>query len=98
MDPPHALQVADVERVLGSAVARMLALKLAMGLLLGLGLFQREPLSAASSALSRLVMVSRSWRCHTQHTPAGETKSPRFRNSERVSLWKTSHFWPRRTG
>jgi predicted nucleic acid-binding protein len=27
-------------------------------------------------------MVSRSWRCHTQRTPAGETVSPRF-----PSLW-----------
>jgi hypothetical protein len=26
-------------------------------------------------------MVSRSWRSHTQRTPAGETTSPRFRNS-----------------
>src|SRR3974377_834348 len=27
------------------------------------------------------VMVSKSWRCHTQRTPAGETVSPRFLNS-----------------
>src|SRR5262245_1194572 len=31
----------------------------------------------ASSALSRLFIVSRSWRSHTQRTPAGETVSPR---------------------
>ena len=37
VDPPHALQIADVERVLGTAVARMLALELAVGLLLNLG-------------------------------------------------------------
>ena len=35
----------------------------------------------ASSALSRLVMVSSSWRCHTQRTPAGDTASPRFLSS-----------------
>ncbi len=38
------LQVANVEGVLRVAVARMLALELAMGLLLGLGLFQRNEL------------------------------------------------------
>ena len=35
----------------------------------------------ASSALSRFFMVSRSCRCHTQRTPAGETVSPRFLSS-----------------
>ena len=30
----------------------------------------------ASSAFSRFFMVSRSWRCHTQRTPAGDTVSP----------------------
>src|SRR5262249_27628072 len=32
----------------------------------------------ASSALGRLFIVSRSWRSHTQRTPAGETVSPRI--------------------
>ncbi len=27
VDPPHALEIADVERILGTAVARMLALE-----------------------------------------------------------------------
>src|ERR1700724_758850 len=44
VDTPDALQIANIERVLGAAVARMLALKFAMGLLLGLGLFQRDEL------------------------------------------------------
>ena len=44
VDPPDPLQIANIERVLGAAVARMLALKFAMGLLLGLGLFQRDEL------------------------------------------------------
>src|SRR5205823_14674473 len=35
----------------------------------------------AMRALSRLFMVSRSWRSHTQRTPAGETVSPRFLSS-----------------
>ena len=35
----------------------------------------------ASSALSRLFIVSRSWRSHTQRTPAGETVSPRCLSS-----------------
>src|SRR5947208_16333883 len=32
--------------------------------------------SHASNALSRFFMVSKSWRSHTQRTPAGETVSP----------------------
>ena len=44
VDTPDPLQIANIERVLGAAVARMLALKFAMGLLLGLGLFQRDEL------------------------------------------------------
>ena len=70
VDAPDPLQIADIERILGAAVARMLALKLAMRLLLSLGLFQRDELGLgqdqafwvllASSALSRLFMVSMS--------------------------------------
>src|SRR5262245_41015664 len=41
---PNSLQIAYIERILGAAVTRMLALELAMGLLLGLGLFQRDDL------------------------------------------------------
>src|SRR5262245_17787874 len=91
VDAPNSLQIADIERILGAAVTRTLALELAMGLLLGLGLFQRDQLSLgqhqavlgalSSRALSRLFMLSRSWRSHTQRTPAGETTSPFFRNS-----------------
>src|SRR6202047_1966648 len=44
VDTPDPLQIANIERVLGAAVARMFALKFAMGLLLGLGLFQRDEL------------------------------------------------------
>jgi len=32
-------------------------------------------------------MVSKSWRCHTQRTPAGETVSPRLRNSLATRTW-----------
>ena len=57
IDAPDPLQVANIERVLSSAVARMLALELAMGLLLGLGLFQRDELGLGQDqALPR-----RSW-------------------------------------
>src|SRR6476469_6613555 len=45
IDAPNTLEVADIERVLGAAIAGMLAFKLAMGLLLSLGLFQRDHLS-----------------------------------------------------
>src|SRR5512133_1153977 len=44
VNSPHALQIADIERILGTAVARMLALELAVRLLLGLGLLQRNDL------------------------------------------------------
>jgi hypothetical protein len=77
IDAPNALQVADIERILGAAIARMLALELAVGFLLGLGLSSATTCASvstkllASSALSRLFMVSRSWRSHTQRTPAG---------------------------
>ena len=41
VDASNALQIADIERILGAAITWMLALELAMGFLLGLGLFQR---------------------------------------------------------
>ena len=66
----------------------MLALKFAMGLLLGFGLFQRDELGLGPRALSSLSMVSRSCRCHTQRTPAGETVSPRFLS------WLATRTWP----
>src|ERR1700750_1941548 len=68
VDAPNSLQIADIERILGVAIARMLALELAMRLLLSLGFFQRDDLrlgqyqaflgAFASSALSRLFTVS----------------------------------------
>src|SRR5262249_9705865 len=39
-----ALEIADIERILGAAIAWMLALELAMRLLLGLGFFQGDDL------------------------------------------------------
>src|SRR5262249_38330862 len=44
IDAPDSLQVADIECILGAAIAWMLTLELAMGLLLCLGLFQRDDL------------------------------------------------------
>ena len=95
VDAPDPLQIANIERVLGAAVARMFALKFAMGLLLGLGLFQRDELGLgqyqtflallASRALSRLFMVSRSWRCHTQRTPNRTCTFQRIRLS--IQAW-----------
>ena len=41
----NSLQVTDVERILSAAIAWVLAPELAVGLLLGLGLFQRCKLS-----------------------------------------------------
>ena len=45
VDAADALQIADVERILSAAIARVLALEFAVGLLLGLGLFERRKLS-----------------------------------------------------
>jgi hypothetical protein len=42
---PSCLHGADVERILGAAIAWVLALELAVGLLLNLGLFERRKLS-----------------------------------------------------
>jgi hypothetical protein len=57
VDAPDPLQVANIERVLGAAVARMLALELAMRLLLGLGLFQRDKLGLGQDQ----ALPQRSW-------------------------------------
>jgi hypothetical protein len=42
INPSTPFQIADIERVLGAAIARMLALEFAMRLLFSLGLFQRN--------------------------------------------------------
>ena len=86
VDPPHPLHDAHVEGVLGAAVARMLALEGAMGLLVRLRLLQRRDLvfgehqavlaALASSAFSRFFMFSRSWRCQTQRTPPARSTDP----------------------
>src|SRR5437588_3592804 len=44
VDASNALQIADIERILRAAISWMLALELAVRLLLGLGLFQRDDL------------------------------------------------------
>jgi hypothetical protein len=41
INAPNSLEIADIERVLGTAVRGMRALELAMGFLLSLGFFQR---------------------------------------------------------
>ena len=97
VDAAHALQIVDVERVLGALIARMLALESPCASLLGLGFSSATTCASvstrpswallASSALSRLFMVSRSWRSQTQRTPAGETVSPRFLNSLAMPTW-----------
>src|SRR5262249_41376365 len=91
VDASHALQIADIERILSAAVPWMLALELAVRLLLSLGLFQRDDLRFGQHhALLRALGFQRlepllnhrsSWRSHTQRTPAGETVSPRFLSS-----------------
>ena len=45
IDAADPLHVADIERVLGAAIARTFALELAMGLFLALGLLQRGQLA-----------------------------------------------------
>ena len=91
VDAPNSLQIADIERILGAAIARMLAFELAMRLLLGLGFFQRDDLRLGQhqAFLGTFgfqrpepfvhgfeIVASRA-----QRTPAGETVSPRFVSS-----------------
>ena len=49
IDAPHSLQVANIKRILRAAIAGMLTLELAMGLLLGLGFLQRGELGLGSA-------------------------------------------------
>ena len=41
----------------------------------------------ASSAFNRCLIVGRSWRTHTQRTPAGEIVSARFASSFATRTW-----------
>src|SRR5262249_27866477 len=98
VDPPHALEIADVERVLGTAVARMLALELTVGLLLGLGPFERHDLGfgehqaflgalglqGLEPLLHGLEVVAQP---HATHAGGGETVIPRFWSSLAMRTW-----------
>ena len=60
VDPPDALQRADIERVLRPAIARALALELAVRFLVGLGLLERGDLRLGQqNALLRRLGVER---------------------------------------
>src|SRR5437016_6506139 len=59
VDAADALQIADVECILGTAIARVLALELAVGFLLGFGLFERRKLS-----LGQYQAILSAPRCH----------------------------------
>ena len=102
VDAAHALERADVEGVLRQAIAGMLALELAMGFLVELGLLQRDQLASvstrpswatlASSAFRRFFIVSRSCRSQMLRTPKGETSVPRFFNSLAARAWPHAGF------
>src|SRR5437660_12572672 len=97
INPPDALQRAHVEGVLRTAIARALALELAMRFLSALAFssavicasVNRMPSCAAlaSSALRRCFIEVRSWRCHTQRTPAGEIDNPRRFSASETRTW-----------
>src|SRR4029077_8423472 len=91
VDAPDPLQIADIERVLGAAVARMLALELAMGLLLGLGLFQRDELGLGQDQafLGALGLQRFEPLVHGLEvmTPAGAHQHTRLRNSLATRTW-----------
>jgi hypothetical protein len=86
VDPPYALEIADVEGILGTAVARCSLSNSPWASFSALALSSATTCASvstrpswallASKALSRFFMVSRSWRSHTQRTPAGETVIP----------------------
>src|ERR1700732_4548366 len=88
VDTPDPLQIANIERVLGAAVAWMLALKFAMASFSALAFssaaswlsvrMKRSCAIFASSAFKRSFMVVRSCRLQMERTPKGETVMPRF--------------------
>src|SRR5215472_13355276 len=93
IDPPDPLQGADIEGVLSATIAGAFAVELAVRLLVGFGLLESGDLGFGQqdailrqlgfSALRRCLIEVRSWRCHTQRTPAGEIDRPcRFRASD----------------
>src|SRR6516165_1166994 len=91
VDASNALQVADIERILGAAVPGCSLSNspcasfsvLAFSSATTCASVSTRPSWAllASSALSRFFIVSRLWHSHTQRTPAGETVSPRCLSS-----------------
>ena len=97
VDASDALHVADVERVLGAAIAWAFAFELAMRFLFALGLLQRGELAFRQhqaflgdlglERLERFFIVSRSWRCQTPRTPAGEIEWPSLRSSLAMRIW-----------
>lgn len=94
-----ALDLADVVGILRAQVPRMWRLRFRHALLLpawpfpwpALGIPSTHALgscaSFASSALSRLANVSRSWRSQTLRTPVSEANSPRLVNSFATRTW-----------
>src|SRR5215211_7116882 len=97
VDAPDPLHVADVERVLGAAVARALALELAVASFSVLAFSKAASwpsvstrpswATLVSSALRRFFIVSRSWRCHTPRPPAGKMECPCLRISLATRIW-----------
>ena len=94
---PTPFMCADIEGVLGAAIAGTFALELAVDLLLGLGLLQRHDLGfgedkallaiLASSALSRVLGVRQIVRNQTVRTPNGEIDKPCFFSSLATRTW-----------
>src|SRR5579872_5791121 len=97
VDAPDPLHGADVERVLGAAIARAFALEFACASFSLLAFssaaswlsVRTRPSWAtlASRAFSRFFIVSRSWRCQTPRTPAGEIEWPSLRSSLAMRIW-----------
>lgn len=97
VDPPDALEGADIERVLAAQIARVGGFDLAAGLVSSF-FFSRActwasvrivPSSAtlASSAFRRVLKLARSWRSQIDRTPDGETKTPSLRSSFEMRAW-----------
>jgi transposase len=78
---------------LRAAVAGALALELPLCLIALAGAFEGSNLGLGQdpavlrTSFSRFFMVSRSWRCHTQRTPAGEMARLRRRSSLATRTW-----------
>ena len=87
MDAADAFERADIEAVLGAAIARAFADELAMRRLVGLGLSRGGDPGLGDDQLLLRFMVCRSRRSQTERTPNGEIATPLLASSLEARVW-----------